>query len=109
MGHMRRARAALAILTALGCGGAGCGGAGEPPPLPLVDDPVPYVDPFIGSGGFGFGFGSAFPGAAAPHGLVKVGPDTKGRLGTINFQHYSGYWHEDDTIQGFSHLHLHGT
>src|SRR5678815_5320081 len=48
-------------------------------------------------------------GAAAPSGLAKVGPDTDGPFGTIAFLHYSGYWYGDDTIQGFSHVHLHGT
>jgi len=75
-----------------------------------VSDPLAYVDPRIGSGGFGYAHGSAFPGAAAPFGLAKVGPDTRGtEFGTINFLHYSGYYAEDDYIQGFSHLHLHGT
>jgi predicted alpha-1,2-mannosidase len=86
-------------------------------PLPFVDDdssptrppsvPVPAM--FIGSGGFGFSAGSAFPGACAPQGLVKAGPDTSGKWGTINFLHYSGYWYNDDTILGFSQMHLHGT
>ena len=85
-----------------------------PPPDPVVltrvDQPTKYADPFVGSGGFGFRFGSAFPGAAAPHGLAKVGPDTSGQqFGTVRFLHYDGYWYGDDTIQGFSHLHLHGT
>jgi predicted alpha-1,2-mannosidase len=88
---------------------AGCGDDLAAPPLPPVADPIPYVNPFIGSGGFGYGFGSAFPGAAAPSGLAKVGPDTDGPFGTIAFLHYSGYWYGDDTIQGFSHVHLHGT
>ncbi len=74
-----------------------------------VVDPVDYADPFVGSGGFGFAAGSAFPGALAPQGLVKVGPDTTGPYGDINFLHYSGYWYGDDTIRGFSHMHLHGT
>ena len=43
-----------------------------------------------------------------PHGLVKLGPDTSGPFGTINFLHYSGYFAGDDRIRGFSHLHLHG-
>lgn len=84
---------------------AGSDGAIEnprPPPVPV--DPL-----FIGSGGFAYGFGSATVSAAAPNGLAKVGPDTKGPFGTANFLHYSGYWYGDDTIQGFSHLHLHGT
>ena len=64
---------------------------------------------FIGSGGFGFGAGSSFVGAAAPQGFVKVGPDTSGPWGTVDFLHCSGYWYGDDTVRGFSHLHLHGT
>jgi len=87
----------------------GCGDDLASPPLPPVSDPIPYVDPLIGSGGFGYAFGSAFPGAASPNGLAKVGPDTDGPFGTIAFLHYSGYWYGDDTIQGFSHVHLHGT
>ena len=78
------------------------------PPL-VVTEPARYVVPFIGSGGFGFRHGSAFPGASAPHGLAKVGPDTKGPWGTVGFLHFSGYWYGDDIVQGFSHLHLHGT
>ena len=79
-------------------------------PPSVVADPLAYVDPRIGSGGFGFANGSAFPGAAAPFGLAKVGPDTRGTAyDTISFLHYSGYWAEDEYIQGFSHLHLHGT
>src|SRR3954470_14531629 len=81
--------------------------AGEPP---VVKPPQVPVSPlFIGSGGFAYAFGSAFPGAPAPQGLAKGGPDTKGPWGTIRFLHFSGYWYGDDTIQGFSHLHLQGT
>jgi len=76
---------------------------------PEVTDPVAYVDPRIGTGGLGFAHGSCFVGAAVPHGLVKLGPDTSGPFGTVNFLHYSGYFAEDDRIQGFSHVHLHGT
>jgi hypothetical protein len=60
-----------------------CGDNVGPDPLPPVTDPIPYVDPFIGSGGFGYAAGSAFPGAASPSGLAKVGPDTDGPFGTI--------------------------
>lgn len=97
------------------CGEAGPGTeppAPMPPPTALtrVEQPSQYADPFIGSGGFGFRDGSAFPGAAAPHGLAKVGPDTRGAaFGTVRFLHFIGYWYGDDIIQGFSHLHLHGT
>ena len=63
----------------------------------------------MGTGGFAYFHGSAFPGADVPHGLVKVGPDTRGaKYGDLRFIHYSGYWAGDDTAMGFSHLHLHG-
>lgn len=90
---------------------AACGdNLGEPPVLPEETDAVSRVDPRIGTGGLGFGHGSCFVGATMPHGLVKLGPDTNGgTFGTVNFLHYSGYFAEDDRIQGFSHLHLHGT
>ncbi len=87
-------------------GTAGGGGSNVDPPL-RDSPPVPPV--FMGSGGFAYAFGSAFPGAAAPQGMAKVGPDTSGPWGTINFLHYSGYWYGDDTVRGFSHMHLHGT
>jgi predicted alpha-1,2-mannosidase len=109
-----RAAAALSLFT----GATACtegGGERRPyddgPPTPVVTwrETTPVTPVFIGSGGFAYGVGSATVGAAAPQGLVKVGPDTKGAWGTISFLHYSGYWYGDDTIQGFSHLHLHGT
>jgi predicted alpha-1,2-mannosidase len=98
-----RVRSAL-VLAAL----AACGDNGEPP-LPEVTSAAAQVDPRIGTGGLGFAHGSCFVGPAAPHGLAKPGPDTSGLFGTINFQHYSGYFAEDDRIRGFSSLHLHGT
>jgi predicted alpha-1,2-mannosidase len=70
---------------------------------------TPVSPLFIGSGGFGYGVGSAFPGAAAPQGMAKVGPETSGPYGTTSFLHCSGYWYGDGTILGFSQLHLHGT
>src|SRR5882672_72745 len=88
---------------------AACGDNRAPPPLPEVTDATTWVDPRIGTGGLGFAYGSCFVGAAAPHGLAKPGPDTNGAFGTINFQHYSGYFADDDRIQGFSSVHLHGT
>lgn len=120
---MRAIRWSLGVCLAslLGCSG---GGAAQPPAtdggtdagtdgggdFPITWRQSPPVAPvFIGSGGFGYAFGSSTVSAAAPNGLCKVGPDTKGPWGTINFLHYTGYWYGDDTVQGFSHLHLHGT
>jgi predicted alpha-1,2-mannosidase len=78
-------------------------------PLPEVTDSTEYVDPRIGTGGLGFAHGSCFVGALVPHGLAKPGPDTNGTFGIVSFQHYSGYFAEDNRIRGFSQLHLHGT
>src|SRR3954471_7031217 len=82
------------------------------PPAPgpeEVGDPLAYASPLMGTGGFAYFHGSVFPGACVPHGLVKVGPDTRGaQYGDLRFLHYSGSWAGDDTARGFSHLHLHG-
>jgi predicted alpha-1,2-mannosidase len=123
--HVRLA-ASLVLASLLGCSsssssapeapgsdagaGAGGGDAGSatftPPPAPTG---TPVSPPLHGTGGLGYAVGSAFPGAAAPNGMAKVGPDTRGPWGTASFLHESGYWYGDDTILGFSHLHLHGT
>jgi predicted alpha-1,2-mannosidase len=100
---MRASRLASVAALALACGGDD-----PPPPLPEITDPLAHVDPTIGTGGVAFAYGSSFVGAAVPHGLVKLGPDTKGPFGTVNFQHYSGYYADDDIVQAFTHLHLHG-
>jgi predicted alpha-1,2-mannosidase len=107
---------ALPLLAgALGCSTSGAqapadGGADGGDGFAVVwRQSTPVAPVFIGSGGFAYAFGSASVSAAAPSGLCKVGPDTLGPWGTVNFLHYSGYWYGDDTIQGFSHLHLHGT
>ena len=73
------------------------------------EDPLDLVNPFVGSGGLGFGSGSIFPGPQWPNGMVRPGPDTT--LGGLNlpFQHFSGYWHNDTHIRGFSHTRLVGT
>ena len=73
------------VLASVRCAGDPGGDAPPSPgtapdmrPPPLVD----YVDPFIGSGGVGFGVGSGFPGASAPFGLVKLGPSTSAAGGS---------------------------
>ncbi|MCG3173884.1 MAG: hypothetical protein GMKNLPBB_02091 [Myxococcota bacterium] len=67
------------------------------------------VNPFVGTGGKGYGQGSALPGAGLPFGMVKISPDTMGETGALGFSHCGGYWYEDRYIQGFSHVHIHGT
>ena len=110
---MSRHAAALLLLM------AGCSGSdpGDPPGPPeageaaaLWEAPLAqYVNPFIGSGGDGFGVGSAFAGATAPFGLVKLGPDSTAAGGAPGFSHCAGYAYGDRFLRGFGHIHLHGT
>jgi predicted alpha-1,2-mannosidase len=64
-------------------------------------DPLPYVDPFIGTGGHGH----TFPGPSLPFGMVQLSPDTR----LDGWDGCSGYHFDDDRIFGFSHTHLSGT
>ena len=70
------------------------------------------VDPFIGSGGAGFGAGSHNPGAQIPFGNYRAGPDTGlrdgGKILRLPFQHYGGYAYEDNAVIAFSHTHMVG-
>lgn len=96
---MRRALL-LSLVVLVGC-------SEEPPEAPasaLVD-----VDPFIGTGGLGFGVGSIPPGPTHPYGLAKPGPATATRGGDPGFSHCAGYWWEDDQILSFAQIHLAGT
>ncbi|MBL6975378.1 MAG: GH92 family glycosyl hydrolase [Deltaproteobacteria bacterium] len=80
------------------------------PPDPDGPPYVRHVNPFIGTGGDVANVGSAYPGAAAPLGLVKVSPDTTDKYGVPpQYMHCAGYWYPDDFLYGFSHTHLHGT
>src|SRR5208283_1705072 len=56
---------------------------------------------FIGTGGHGH----CYPGATTPFGMVQLSPDT----GVGDWDHCSGYHHDDTSIMGFSHTHLSGT
>lgn len=71
---------------------------------PLIE----YVDPFIGTGGVGFGVGSAFPGPQRPFGMIRPGPDTMTANGAADFAHCSGYAYEDGYVYGFSQTRMHG-
>jgi|GEM_PF-293499 len=59
-------------------------------------DYTPWVDPRIGSYPPGF----TNPGAAVPHGIVGVGPDTEGPV------NYGGYSVQNALITGLSHIHM---
>ncbi len=78
--------------------------------LPLLSGTGPgsEVNVWIGTGGTGFGVGSTTPAAAAPFGLVRLGPDT--RMGKIEsfFGYGGGYWYPEKILRGFSHTHLSG-
>jgi len=65
------------------------------------DDPIRWVNPFIGTGGHGH----TFPGATLPFGFVQVSPDTDDK----GWDWSSGYHYADSSIMGFSHTHLSGT
>ena len=82
----------------------------SPWPPKFVEKPlISMVNPFIGTGGSGFGVGSTFPGPSAPFGMLAVSPDTSTPKYGIGFTHCAGYAYGDDYIYGFSHLHLNGT
>jgi predicted alpha-1,2-mannosidase len=67
------------------------------------------VDPFIGTGGFGWwGYGALSPAAQVPHGAMRLGPDTTSTTFDGGNQHYSGYYYDDDIIRAFSHTHVVG-
>ena len=66
-----------------------------------VKNPASYVNPFVGTDGFG----NVYPGAQLPFGGIQISPDTD--------EHYydcaSGYKWNRNSIQGFSLTHLSGT
>ena len=103
---------ALVLLSACTADKGGAGGAdsavGDTAPGPELDV-LAAVDPFIGTGGLGYGFGGSYPGPGRPFGLVKVSPDTANHANIApGFSHTGGYYHPDDHIRGFSHLHMQG-
>lgn len=68
-----------------------------------------WVDPLIGTGGYGFwGGGNVSPAATRPFGLVKPSPDTHGIERTPDPLHHAGYYYHDELIAGFSQTHMHG-
>ncbi len=92
-----------------------CGDGANPDATPDAGLPAGPVDmfaatdPFIGTGGLGFGVGSTYPGPGAPFGMIHPGPDTRAPFGAPGPQHCSGYWYEDPQIAGFSLTRMNGT
>ena len=60
-----------------------------------------YVNPFIGTAGFG----NVYPGAQLPFGGIQISPDTD----NYDYDSASGYKYTKPTILGFSLTHLSGT
>lgn len=81
----------------------------DPETLSTAEEAFDAVDPFVGTGGLGFGYSALTPAAQAPLGLVKLGPDTTKRGSHAEIQHMSGYNFSDLHVRGFSHLHFVGT
>ncbi|MBW2261480.1 MAG: hypothetical protein JRG91_05850, partial [Deltaproteobacteria bacterium] len=101
-----RAGTTLFVATVLSL--AGCPGNKDTGP-DYPDSPYEAVDLFVGTGGNGYGVGSALPGATMPYGMVKLSPDTSEVSGPqVAFSHCGGYAFNDATIVGFSHTHMHG-
>jgi predicted alpha-1,2-mannosidase len=69
---------------------------------------ISAVDPLVGTGGAGFRVGSVNPGPTVPWGMAKPGPDTSSGGDAFPFYHCAGYYADDKTMFGFSHVHLHG-
>ncbi|MER6073680.1 lectin [Streptomyces sp. NPDC001817] len=68
-----------------------------------VTDPVPLVNPYIGTGANNdFSAGNTFPGADVPHGMLQWSPDTTSR------PKGGGYDYGDSAVSGFSLTHVSG-
>ena len=93
---MRHILASLAVLVAM----PGMSANKQTTQL-VVKEPANYVNPFVGTDGFG----NVYPGAQLPFGGIQISPDTD--------EHYydcaSGYKWNRNSIQGFSLTHLSGT
>lgn len=64
-------------------------------------DLTQYVNPFIGTAFTGH----TFPGATYPMGMMQPGPET----GNFSWEYCSGYFYDDERINGFSQNRLNGT
>lgn len=79
------------------------------PSRPAMAPRIQWVDPFMGTGGQGYGTGSTFPGPQTPFGMARPGPDTMDPDGTPPFAHCAGFAYGDTRIQGFSLTRMNGT
>lgn len=70
-------------------------------PVKKDKTPVEYVNPFVGTDGYG----NVYPGAQVPFGGIQISPDTDEHF----YDCASGYKWNRASIQGFSLTHLSGT
>jgi predicted alpha-1,2-mannosidase len=112
-----RSSLAVAALALLFLAVAGCGAESDDEtanteprdPTPTRADLFAAMDPRIGTGGVGFGVGSAYPGPAVPFAMIHPSPDTRTKGGAADFYHCAGYYASDPLIRAFSLVHFHGT
>jgi predicted alpha-1,2-mannosidase len=83
---------------------------GEPPTKPVQPyDPLPWVDPMIGTGGDVYEVVGLNPGATLPFGMTQTGPQTSDANGhAFGLFHFGGYHYPDRFISGFAHEHANG-
>ncbi|MFJ1968844.1 GH92 family glycosyl hydrolase [Streptomyces sp. NPDC087903] len=91
-----------AVLTATGATPALAAAPAAPPGL--VDDPVAYVDPLIGTSNSG----NVFPGAVVPSGMLSWSPENT-RGDATRTAAPGGYHYDATRIRGFSLTHMSGT
>lgn len=71
------------------------------PLLVMAERLTPYVNPFVGTDGYG----NVYPGAQIPFGGIQISPDTDADF----YDAASGYKYSHSTLMGFSLTHLSGT
>jgi len=104
-----RIRCLTLVISALVLWCSGCRERSISYPSSPLRQPFESVNPFIGTGGIGYGVGMQIPGALVPFGMVKLSPDTSTNGTHIGFYHTAGYYYSDTDIRGFSHNHFVGT
>ena len=90
---MKSLLVSLAIFQLFLCGARVYGA--RPPVAADSLDFIRFVDPFVGTGGYG----NTFPGPSMPFGMIQWSPDTTGN---------GFYKYQSSTIRGFSLTHLNG-